>query len=74
LRVKRWQLLVSWFSLLFIYNLVTKTADERGHVWVASVVIAIEGMLAPIQIVLSVLAIFAINKLPQRQKQDDVGQ
>ena len=66
--MKRWMLVVGWFILLFLWNFSTKLSFSEVHSLTERVVVAIEYMLAPIQIIASILAVVAIWKIPWKKR------
>jgi hypothetical protein len=61
-------LIVGWFALLFVWNFATKLSFNEEHFLVERVLVAFEYMLAPIEIIASILAIVAIYKIPWKKK------
>lgn len=65
-KVKRWMLVVVWFVLQFLWNLLTKTGVD--HFFLEKCLIAVEYMAAPIQIIASAIALIVIWKQPWKKK------
>lgn len=66
--MKRSMWIVVWFAAQFLYNLLTKTSSAEDGMLITRCVFAAEYFLAPIQIVVSILAVVAILKYPWRKK------
>jgi hypothetical protein len=66
--VKRWMLVVAWFVLQFVWNFLTKSSYEADHLFISRCFVGVAFMLAPIQIIASILAMFAIGKIPWKRK------
>ena len=57
--MKRWMIIVLWFSLQFLWNFLTKTIFWSDHLFIekliekllVSIVVSVEYMFAPIQII-----------------------
>jgi hypothetical protein len=66
--MKRWMLVVAWFILLFLWNFTTKPTSEADYILINRLFIAVAFMLAPIEIIASILAVAAIYKIPWKKK------
>jgi hypothetical protein len=67
-KMKRWMLVVAWFILLFLWNFTTKPTSEADYILINRLFIAVAFMLAPIEIIASILAVAAIYKIPWKKK------
>ena len=66
--MKRWMLVAGWFVLLFFWNFATKPNSEADYILINRIFIAAAFMLAPIEIIASILAIVAIYKITWKKK------
>jgi hypothetical protein len=66
--MKRWVLVVVWFVLLFVWNFATKLSFAEAHLLTERILVAFEYMLAPIEIIASILAVVAIYKISWKKR------
>lgn len=64
--MKRWVLVLVWFALQCLWNFVFKTSAD--HVFAARLLVAVESMLAPIQILVWAVALLIIWKVPLKRQ------
>jgi hypothetical protein len=65
MKKKKWLFVVLWFALLFIWNFTTGT--KADDFLVSRCIFAIELMLAPIKIIVSILVLIVIFRYPLRK-------
>ena len=61
-------LVVAWFVLQFLWNFVTKPSSEADYLFINRCFIGVAFMLAPIQIIASIIALVAIWKIPWKKR------
>ena len=69
--MKRWMIIVLWFVLQFLWNFLTKTSFGADHFFIERLIVSIEYMAAPIQIIASIIALIAVWKFPWKKSRSE---
>jgi hypothetical protein len=69
--VKRTWLVVGWFVLLFLFNLVVHNGPVGNHPIIEHGLEAVEYFFAPIEIIASIIAIFLILRLAREKRSQE---